>query len=324
VKNDRFKAKLAALDALRDNAGDAVAVPLLRKALADRSNVLVAKAADVIGDLRTEALLADMLAAFDRLLNDTAADAGCRGKTALAKALKELEHRDPAVFLRGLAHVQKEPVWGGMVDTAGPLRAVCAHALVACDLAPQTLLEHLTDCLVDADKTVRIDTAIAIANTGRPEGVLVLRLKALAGDSEPEVVGQCLCSLLDIEPQAALPFVARFLDAADGDIRFEAASALAAAKSTDALGYIERFWQGELPEELRRATVAALAASPNPASGTFLMGVLAEYPERLGADALAAAAASRFASALRERAESLVGTTASPALQRALAQHFPA
>ena len=59
-------------------------------------------------------------------------DPQCWGKNAVAKALKELEHREAAPYLRGTAHIQMEPVWGGQQDTAGPLRGICLLALPAC------------------------------------------------------------------------------------------------------------------------------------------------------------------------------------------------
>ena len=40
-------------------------------------------------------------------------DPQCWAKNAIVKALKDLNHDDPAVFLRGIEHVQMEPVWGG-------------------------------------------------------------------------------------------------------------------------------------------------------------------------------------------------------------------
>lgn len=256
MKNDRFKAKLAALDTLDANIDAATAGPALAKALADRSNFIVARAAEIAARGYLTALLPQLIGAFDRLIDEVDDDAGCRGKNALATCLKDLDVHDPAPFLRGLAHHQWEPVWGGKTDTAGLLRATCALALVACDIDSGTLLELLTDRFVDADKAVRIDVAIAIAQIGRPESALLLRLKALCGDAEPEVIGQCFLSLLDLASVEALAFVARFLVASDPDIGFEAVNALAQSRSPAAIEHIRTFWSGEVPFDLRRATVA--------------------------------------------------------------------
>ncbi len=73
-------------------------------------------------------------------------------------------------------------------------------------------MRHLVDLLgADKEKIVRIDAARAIAQLGGIESVLLLRLKSLAGDPEPEVIGQCFVALLDLSPEDYIPFVADFL-----------------------------------------------------------------------------------------------------------------
>ncbi len=131
--------KLEALGALRLSPQDA-AEPL-RKALKDRSNYLVSKAAALAAELHLTELVPDLVQAFDRCMLDAVkTDPQCWAKNAIVKALKDLNHDDPAVFLRGMEHVQMEPVWGGSVDTAIVLRGACALALVACALDRQTIL----------------------------------------------------------------------------------------------------------------------------------------------------------------------------------------
>jgi HEAT repeat protein len=322
MKRDPLKAKLAALTALRSEFDQPSAVALLRTSLADQNNVVVAKAARIIGERSCRDLIPELLAAFERLLDEVERDAGCDGKTALARTLKDLEYDDPAIFLRGLAHVQMEPVWGKRIDTAGILRGTCAQALVACEIDPDILLERLTDHLVDSDKAVRIEVVTAIAQLGRPESALLLRLKALSGDPDAEVIGQCLVSLLALKPTESVRFVAGFLGDERDDVRFEASNALAVAKSPDALTFIETFWRGMLSPDLRSATITALGGSPNPRAGEFLLRIIAEEEAELGVTALAALAASRFAGDAAERAAAIVRTRDAPALARAYAEHF--
>ena len=104
---------------------------------------------------------------------------------------------------------------------------------------------------------MRIEVALAIANVGLPECVLLLRLKVLGGDSEAEVVGQCFLSLIDLAPDESVALVARFLESKSEDIRFEAVSALAQARPREALAQIEGFWSGNVPHELRLSTLAS-------------------------------------------------------------------
>jgi HEAT repeat protein len=320
--NERFKAKVSALDLLRTSGNFENAIPIVRKALRDPSAYVVAKAAAVARQGYLCDLLPDVVAAFTRLLATGDDDPGCRAKDEIAKALKDLDHHDPAAYVLGLAHVQLEPVWGGKVDVAGPLRATCAQALVACDIDATALLSLLVDHFIDPDKWVRIDIARAIAQLDRPESALLLRLKALSGDKEAEVVGQCLLSLLEIAPVESLAFVARFLAENNDDVRFEAVNALAQAKSPEAVGHIVRFWAAEMTFELRLATVAALAASPHAEAAEFLLGIVRDRAGDVGSAALAALASSRFRGEMRERAAAEVARSGNVRLERAFAEHF--
>src|SRR3954453_18862518 len=104
--------ELEALASLRTSSASE-ACPRLEKALSDKINVVVAKAAALIAGLQLRELVPHLCAAFDRLLvNPTKTDPQCWAKTAIAKALKDLDHSESAIFLKGIQHVQMEPVWG--------------------------------------------------------------------------------------------------------------------------------------------------------------------------------------------------------------------
>src|SRR5206468_5235 len=108
-------------------------VAAVRKALQDRSNLITAEAAKIAGDRRIHSLIPDLLSAFNRLFDDPAkTDPKCWGKTAIAKALTNLDYAESPPFVRGSQHVQMEPVWGGQEDAAAQLRAACVLALVQC------------------------------------------------------------------------------------------------------------------------------------------------------------------------------------------------
>src|SRR3954447_6439959 len=175
-----FDEQMEALDALNGRSLDADGIVLVRKSLANRSNFLVAKAARLAEDNSLTGLVADMISAFDRFfVNPEKTDPQCWAKNALSRALAKLECRDKEVFLRGLRHHQWEPTWGGKSDSAGTLRANCAHGLVGCDdLGSHELLLVLIDLLADADKSVRTEAVRAIAQLG-DLAIPVLRLRAL-------------------------------------------------------------------------------------------------------------------------------------------------
>jgi HEAT repeat protein len=219
VAKEGLQEKIAAVEGLR--FAPQAALEPLRKALRDRSHLLCAKAAVLAGDLLLREAIPDLIEAFDRFLKDPAkTDPQCRAKIAIVKALKDLGHDDPGVFLRGIAHRQT------FIDAESTLRGACALALVACSLPRETILLHLADVLADPEMRVRIDAARAIAQLPGQDSILMLRVKAQAGDKEPAVIGQCFLSLLGIDPLASIPFVARFLTSPEEDLRFEAAAAL--------------------------------------------------------------------------------------------------
>ncbi len=276
MSKQAFDAKIAALEALRA-APDAAAAPL-RKALADRNNYIGSKAAGLAGDLLLSGLIPNLLAALDRALTDgVKSDPQCWAKNAVAKALKDLSHHDAEVYLKGLRHVQKEPVWGRSVDTAATLRGTCVLALIDCQLADLTMLTHLAETLADPEKGVRVDAALALVRAGIPEAVPLLRFKVLSGDPESEVLGQCFHSLLQMAPKDSVPFVRRFLAPdRDDEIRAEAASALAQSHEPAAIEALQGLWSALLSPELRKALLLFLAASPQREAAEFLAGLNTE------------------------------------------------
>jgi hypothetical protein len=270
VSKQAFDAKIVALEGLRAKP-ESAAEPL-RKSLKDRNNFLVSKAASLAGELFLSDLIPDLLAVFDRsLIDGPKIDPQCCAKNAIAKALKDLSHHDAEVYLKGLRHIQMEPVWGGQVDTAATLRGTCALALIDCQLDDLTMLTHLAETLADPEKTVRVDAAVALSRAGIPEAAPLLRFKALSGDPEPEVIGQCLHSLLQMAPRDSVAFAQRFLTHKHpDDIRAEAASALAQSHEPAAVDALKQMWRAMLSPELRAALLAFLAASPQREAAEFL------------------------------------------------------
>jgi hypothetical protein len=324
VTRQAFDRKLEALESLRAASDTRATHDQLRKGLTDRSNYLVARVAAIVANRHFGDLIPDLLAAYARFFFDPArSDPQCLAKHAIATALHDLGHHGADAYIRGVTHVQLEPAWGGRADTAASLRGACARALTDCFLDDLETLRYLTDCLADPEKTVRIDAAIAIDQLNRPEGALLLRLKLLLGDPEPEVTGQCCTSLLSLAPEGAVAFVSRFLHSAEADVQIEAASALAQCRIAEAIGVLRVFWQDELPSlDVRRAILIGLGASPLPESAELLLDVIAHDPPTLGVTAIAALSTSRFATELRARVASTVATRAIPDLQRQFDEKF--
>ena len=308
---------MAALEALRGRELDADAVALVKKSLANRSNFLVAKAARLAEDASLADLVPDLVAAYDRFfINAEKTDPQCWAKNALSRALAKLECRDKDVFLRGLRHHQMEPIWGGRSDSAGTLRATCAHALVACNgLDNQELLIVLLDPLVDKDKSVRVEAVRALAQLGEMV-VPVLRLRALIPGEDPEVLGQCFTALLAIERDGAVPFVAGFLEEGD-DPAGEAAFALAEMRNPAALAVLLNRQKGIMDEWFGGVLLSAIALTRLPEAIDFLLGMI-EREEREAPAAIEALSRVASGEELKARLERTVRATGSERLEKAL------
>ncbi len=322
MPNRGFDDQMALLDAIKGRELDSAAILDLQKALASRSNFLVAKAARIAEDAGLKELIPNLLAAYDHFYtNPEKSDPQCWAKNALSRALSKLEWTDKEVFLRGLRHHQLEPVWGGKSDTAGTLRANCAHALIACDgLDTQQLLVLLLEPLVDKDKSVRVEAVRALAQLG-DAAVPVLRLRALIPGEEPEVLAACFGALLAIERDEAILFVAAFLEAAD-DPAAEAAFALAETRSPLALAALLKRHKGVTEPWFGGVLLSAIALTRLPEAADFLIAMI-EREEREAPSAIEALSRTAPGAELCTRIERAVLATESPRLKKALDENLP-
>lgn len=320
-----FDEQMAALDSLKGHELDAAGVALVRKSLESRSNFLVAKAAKLAEENTRKDLLPELIAAFDRFfVNAEKADPQCWAKNALSHALSKLECRDKDVFLRGLRHHQWEPVWGGRSDSAGTLRANCAHALIGCDgLIAQDLVILLLDLLADDDKAVRVEAVRALAQLG-DLALPVLRLRALIRGEDPEVLAVCYAAVLSIERDAGIPFVARFLCKGD-EAAAEAAFALAETRNPAALQELVKVRQhppADAEPWFAQALLSAIALTRLPEATAYLLSIV-EAEDREAGDAIEALAKAGLGERDREMLQQAVEQTGSPRLTKALQEHLP-
>jgi HEAT repeat protein len=274
----KFEEQLAALDALRQLPTEACVEPL-RKALTQRNNFVVAKAADLVRQFQLTQLTPDILIAFDRFFDDPVkSDPQCWAKNAISRALAAFEHQDAEVFLRGMRHHQHEPVWGGSSDTAGTLRATCALALVQCrSLTDADLLSHLVELLGDKDKAVRTEAVRAIEQVGSPSAALLLRLRAILGSGsvseEPEVLGACYSGILRLEGASAIPWVSRFLASSD-DSAAEAALAIAGTHSPQGFEILRERFAREADPWFCSVLLSAIALTRQDAALEFMFDLI--------------------------------------------------
>ncbi len=276
---------------------------MLRDALEDRANTVVAQAAKVTSDLRLDALIPDLIAAFERMIQEGfKRDPQCRAKKAIINALKAMDHTGSAVFLRGLRHIQMEPVWGGQEDTAAALRGECALALGQCsDLRRSEVLRYIVDALSDGAASVRTDAARALEQLEGDDSALLLRLKARMGDEQARVVGQTLESLLSIEGETALPFISEFLESPEAELFEEAALVLSASRLPQALSILKTAWEHGRNRPRGDAVLRLIGASRRPEGIDFLLSLIREGSDRDASVAAKALAIHRDSPELQER-----------------------
>jgi HEAT repeat protein len=300
-----FEEQIAALDSLRQQTPEACIEPLHR-ALENRNNFVVAKAADLVRVFQLQQLIPELLTAFNRFFdNPVKTDPQCWAKNALSRTLAAFEYQDAEVFLRGIRHIQLEPVWGGSSDTAGTLRATCALALVQCRrLLEPDLLAHLVELFADKDKSVRIEAARAVEQVGSPSAALLLRLRAVLGADEPEVLGACYSGILRLEGASALPWIGRFLASSD-DAAAEAALAIAGTHSPQAFNILRERFAEEADPWFRSVLLSAIALTRQDAASEFLIDLVSS--ESLHAEAaLEAVMRSMPSDEITRRLEKLV------------------
>jgi HEAT repeat protein len=280
-------AKLARLQALRNQPATSETTLELRRYLADASSLIVAEAARVIKDQPAGELVGDLVAAFDRLLLDPQeSDKQCRAKIEIVDALNRLDYGEPDVFLRGLTHHQDPRFGEPGQDAAGALRALCALGLARIGHPGVVLL--LTELLLDSDNTARAGAARALGGTGSLAAVPLLRYKVRTGDRLVDVIGECFTSLLTLSFEESLPFVARYLQAPGTALQETAVFALAETRRPEAFAILRDYWPGA-PADLRESLPVALAMFRLPAANDFLIGLIA------GKDPYARAALSALA-----------------------------
>lgn len=321
MANRKIEEKLEQLSLLRDAPkGDATTA--LRKALDDRANVVVAKAAKITVELALQDLTPDMARAFDRLLDKpVASDPQCWGKNALAIALRDLGYPCAEPFVRGLRHIQMEPVWGGRSDTAQVLRAACCAALPQCtDIPRDDILRLLVDAFTDESGKVRVDAARSIAHMGGADCALLLRLKARIGDTESSVTGQVFDSLLSLDRQGALAFVTEFLDSPDAEVCAEAALAMGSSRLPEALAILKAAWN----RDRKQIFLRGISASGLPEAIEFLLELLKSDREIDASQALDAFALHRDSPEIRKSVEQAIRSKGDGRLQSRFSQLFSA
>jgi HEAT repeat protein len=286
---------------------------LLTESLARDPARAAGKAAEIARARGFELLAPDLVSAFGRFMaRPEKDDPGCVAKTAIVEALSHLGHDDPSVFLRGIRHVQKEPVWGGHVDTAVDLRGASAFGLVA--IGHPAVLYELADLLADKEAPARISAAQALAALGSDDAAPLLRLRALIGDDEPRVLTECLLALLKLQPASGLSFVLRQLESEEEARAIAAALALGESRLPEAFAPLVDWVARSVTGERKRSGLTALGLLRRDEAFEHLLGLLAEARAPTSLEVLQALSPARGDDALRARIQAVVEGRREPKL----------
>lgn len=297
-KLDPVEQLLNRLTELRHEPGPATTEEI-RKALKHRSNLVVAKAAKVAGELCLVELEPDLTACFERLMGDPAKlDKRCAATTEIVAALFHMDWLDPAVYLRGIRHVQLEGSWGPHVDEAAKLRALCALGLVRTN-HPDSMT-RVVDLLADPEPQARIGAVQALGACSGERATLLLRFKSLCGDTEPEVLGECFARLLENDFERSLPLLARYVEADDPVIAERAILAVATQRRPEAFRILREKWERTVENPLRKVLLTAMATARLEEAADFLIGLVKESPVPVAVDVIKELARYRRESRVRD------------------------
>ena len=316
--------KLAAIAALEKAPASPDTTRALCAWLADPQNVVVARAAEAIAACRLFAAVPALQAAFMRLINASqpaTVDKTCRAKEALVVALDELRLDDPAPYLRGIRHVQFEPVYGGRVDTAGTLRGHCAIALARLRHADAHLA--LAPLLFDTEVPTRVATIKALAYLGGRASEAMLRMLVAAGEEHPDVLIECFAALLQLDADRSLLFLADCLHAPRRPQVEQAALAIGQSRLDEAVPILRACWETNTDFTLRKPLLFALALTRAEEAFALLLTIMRDADlttSLLACDALALFGIDRR---YRERIAEVVAACHIPRLSDAFTAHFP-
>jgi hypothetical protein len=314
--------KLADLDGLTAEKDSAAVRAGLETALGDRHFSVVAKAAKLAAGTLQYDLRAPLAAAYRRLLDKPVkTDPNCIAKKAIARALVELDFADVDFFVAALCYRQLEPVWGGTADTAAELRSICAMGLVGSGYS--RALVEVAALLYDAEAEARIGAVRAIAYGNPRDAELLLRAKVVSGDAASAVIGECFSGLLGVEPDESLPFVARYLEGADDELREHAALALGESRLDAVLPHLQKAWdEAFVSPSLRRALIRAAAMLRTEAAFDWLIALVAERDFATATDIVEALALYKHNAKLAARLKATLAARGDRALLAKYAERW--
>jgi len=266
----KLEAQLELLEQLRVSQKKDELQQELKSAFKSGAALIVARAAVICSEERLLDLEAELVESWGRFQDPPARfDKGCKAKTALAATAVELEFDCAELYLQGIHLRQPEAVWGGTVDTAAELRAVCAGGLAQSGY-PESIVE-LAELLADPEPEARTGAVRALAQLDPWRAEPLLRFKLLSGDDDDKVIGDCCMALLRLSSESALPFVSHLLKSDNSLTAGAVALAMGESRLEHALAPLQHAWESALDAGFRRTLLLAIAMLHNDSSREFML-----------------------------------------------------
>jgi HEAT repeat protein len=168
------------------------------------------------------------------------------------------------------------------------LRVCCAAALL--EIRHSLALLHAAPLLADPEPTARAGIASVLGAIGGDACESLLRLRILAGDPEPQVIGACLQGLLAASLDRELDFVVQVMRGADEDVVRLGLLALGECRDERVLPVLREYVQLSVDKEVRATAMLALAISRLPDARAFLEDIATNGAPARAAEARAALA----------------------------------
>jgi hypothetical protein len=187
-------------------------------------------------------------------------DPGAEGKQAALRVLVGWEAELPEFYLKASRWVQKAAVMNGSVDVSAECRGLAGVGIAQTRAGgAEAAIAALIDLLVDEEVATRVRAAQALGIWRGPEAVPLLRLKALTGDEQAEVLGEVFASLIRHDGREYVGFVGRFLMDEEDRIVEAAALALGESRQAAALGGLAAAYQRMSGRPVRTSILMAIA-----------------------------------------------------------------
>jgi HEAT repeat protein len=319
-KPDPIEQLLDRLSQLRTEP-KSVVLPELQKTLKHRSNLIAAKAAKIAGELRIAELVPDLVNAFERFMADPAKlDKRCAATTEIVAALYEMDTLDPALYLRGIVHVQREASYGPPVDVAAKLRAQCALGLVRTN-HPEALT-RVVDLLADPEPQARIGAIRALAACAGDNGALLLRFKVLIGDSNPDVLSECFTGLLESDFSGSLGLMRRLIESENESTAESAILALGTQRHSEAFAILREKFERTIGADLRKTLLTAMATMRIDEATGFLISLVGDASIPTAVETVKALARYHNEERVRTAAQSAAAARGDSRLSKAIADEF--